>query len=58
VARRVLPDDADPYCDATFSLFLAVWAYLELTDGANWFRRVLGAGALAYLVVRLGERLG
>lgn len=30
---------------------LAVWAIMELTQGVNWFRRALGAGFLAYLVV-------
>jgi hypothetical protein len=25
-------------------LALGIWAYLELVDGANWFRRVLGLG--------------
>jgi hypothetical protein len=27
---------------------LLVWAAGELLDGANWFRRLLGAGAAAY----------
>jgi hypothetical protein len=27
---------------------LLVWAYEELVDGANWFRRLLGAGGAAY----------
>jgi len=30
---------------------LAVWAILEVTQGVNWFRRVLGAGFLVYLLV-------
>jgi hypothetical protein len=29
----------------------AVWAIMELTQGVNWFRRVLGAAFLLYLVV-------
>jgi hypothetical protein len=28
---------------------LTVWAIMELAQGVNWFRRGLGAGALAYL---------
>jgi hypothetical protein len=27
---------------------LLVWAYEELFHGANWFRRLLGAGGAAY----------
>jgi hypothetical protein len=27
---------------------LLVWAYEEIVDGANWFRRLLGAGGAAY----------
>ncbi|MBJ7521394.1 MAG: hypothetical protein JHC84_16965 [Solirubrobacteraceae bacterium] len=58
VAGRFVGDSARPYTDAVFSLFAAAWAWLELTDGANWFRRAVGAGFLAYLVVRVGSRLG
>jgi hypothetical protein len=29
---------------------LAIWALEELLQGVNWFRRLLGAAALAYLV--------
>lgn len=58
VLGRVCGDAARPYFDATFALLAAVWAYLELTAGSNAFRRVLGAGFLVYLVVRVGSRLG
>lgn len=27
---------------------LLVWAYQEIVDGANWFRRLLGLGAGSY----------
>ena len=37
---------------------LAAWAWLELAEGANAFRRVLGAGGLIYVVVRLTQALG
>jgi hypothetical protein len=30
---------------------LAVWAAMELLQGVNWFRRVLGAAFLVYLIV-------
>jgi hypothetical protein len=32
---------------------LAAWAYLELTDGVNWFRRALGGAGLVYVVVQV-----
>jgi hypothetical protein len=33
-----------------FELGLGVWAWQELTDGANWFRRLLGAAGLARVI--------
>jgi hypothetical protein len=30
---------------------LVVWAIMELAQGVNWFRRLLGAGFLVYLIV-------
>jgi hypothetical protein len=33
------------------TLGVAVWAVQELLQGVNWFRRLLGAAMLAYLVV-------
>ncbi len=49
--------DTAAYADAIGRLALAVFAYLELTDGANWLRRLIGAAVLAYLVDRLGHAL-
>jgi len=37
---------------------LAAWAWLELADGVNAFRRVLGAAGLVYVVVRVTQALG
>ena len=48
-------DPVHAYARGTFYVALAAWAWLELTDGTNWFRRLLGAAVLAYLVVRVGE---
>jgi hypothetical protein len=42
---------------AVFTLGLAVWAWEEAAGGANWFRRLLGAGALVWIVARLVEKL-
>jgi hypothetical protein len=38
---------------AVFFMALTVWAYLEVTDGVNWFRRLLGAAGLVYVLVRI-----
>ena len=38
-------------------LALGVFAYLEITDGANWLRRSLGGAVAAWLVVTLGNDL-
>lgn len=37
---------------AVFLAGLAVWALGETLLGVNWFRRLLGAAALAWIVVR------
>ena len=46
------------YARAAFYAALAAWAWEELTGGANWFRRALGAGGLVYVVVKVGVALG
>ena len=40
---------------AVFYLGLSVWAWEELTAGVNWFRRLMGAGALVWLVIQLAD---
>lgn len=40
-----------------FLLGFAVWAYGEATRGVNWFRRLLGVGALVWLLVALAREL-
>lgn len=37
---------------------MTVWAYEEVSAGVNGFRRVIGAGALAYLAASLAGELG
>jgi hypothetical protein len=39
-------------------VFIAIWAYLELTAGVNMFRRALGLAGLAYIVVIIAQRFG
>ena len=55
----VLTDgSAHAYARATFYTGLAAWAWTELADGTNWFRRALGAGGLIYVVIKVGVALG
>jgi hypothetical protein len=42
---------------AVFTLGLAVWAWEEAMSGINWFRRLLGAGALIWIVASLAGDL-
>jgi hypothetical protein len=42
---------------AVFTIGLGIWAWQEAAEGANWFRRVLGAGALVWIVVDLSGEL-
>jgi hypothetical protein len=46
------------YARAAFYAGLAAWAWLELTAGANWVRRALGAAGFVYVVVRVAWALG
>lgn len=57
VAGHFLDGKAHGVARALFFLGLGVWAYVELTQGVNWFRRVLGAVGLVYAVLRLGAAL-
>src|SRR6185312_2502726 len=42
---------------AVFTVGLGAWAWEEAAHGVNWFRRLLGAGALVWIVVRLAGEL-
>jgi len=42
---------------AVFIVGLVVWAWQEAVAGVNWFRRVLGAGALVWIAVNLARQL-
>lgn len=55
VAERLTDGRAHDYAEAVAAIGIAIWAYLELTDGSNWFRRLLGVAGLAYVLVRLGS---
>jgi hypothetical protein len=42
---------------AVYYVALGVWAYLEAIRGDNWFRRALGLGVGAYMIVSLARAL-
>jgi hypothetical protein len=42
---------------AVFILGLLVWAGLEAVGGVNWFRRLLGAGVLIWVIAGLAGEL-
>ena len=46
------------YARGVFYAGLAAWAWGELTDGANWARRALGAAGLVFVVIKVGAALG
>jgi hypothetical protein len=37
---------------------LTIWAYEEITDPANWFRRLIGIAVLAGVTVGLAREVG
>ncbi len=47
--------DAHDVLVALARVGLVAWAYEELAHGVNWFRRLLGAGMLAYLVAAIAS---
>lgn len=58
LVARLTDGSAHAYARAAFYAGLSAWAWEELADGANWWRRALGAGGLAYVLVELGDALG
>lgn len=59
VASWLLKDGSTAwtFARAFFYMGLTVWAYLELAEGVNGFRRILGAGALIWILVSLAANL-
>jgi hypothetical protein len=57
LVSRVVRGRADDVAGAVFYVALGVWAWQEAADGVNWFRRLLGVAGLAYVVLRLTDRL-
>ena len=57
VTSRLTHGVGRTYASSVFYIALSIWAYEELARGVNWFRRLLGAAILVYIVVRLATAL-
>jgi hypothetical protein len=59
VSGRLLDEGSSGWALARSFFFvgLGVWAWLELTDGVNGFRRVLGAAGLAFVFISLADEI-
>jgi hypothetical protein len=59
MALEVLARTADPETARKAAILsriaMLVWAYQEITAGANWLRRLIGVGAAAQQVVALAS---
>jgi hypothetical protein len=54
-AGRVLSAGEHPYARSIAYLAMTIWAYEELVDGVNWFRRLLGLTYMVVMVVRVAH---
>jgi hypothetical protein len=59
IVSRIFDEGSTAYfvSRAFFFVGLAVWAWLELAEGVNMFRRILGAVALAWTIFMLQDDL-
>ena len=58
IVSRLTDGRVQDFATAAFYVGLGAWAWDELSRGVNWFRRVLGAAGLIYIVVRIAAALG
>ncbi len=56
LARKAEHERAARAAALISNLALLVWAYEEVTDGANWLRRLFGVGGGAYAIRGLIRR--
>jgi len=56
-ASWVTDGSTHSYARGVFYAGLSAWAWGELSEGANWVRRTMGAGGLAYVVFEVGTAL-
>jgi hypothetical protein len=59
IASRLLDQGSTAWAlsRGLFFIGLTIWAWLELTDGVNGFRRVLGAAGLAFVCITMAGDL-
>ena len=57
IVGRLTDGRVQDFASAVFYVGLGVWAWEELVRGVNWFRRLLGAAGLVYVVARIAEAL-
>jgi hypothetical protein len=57
-AARMVGAVEQPYLRSISYLAMTIWAYEELVDGVNWFRRLLGFTYAVVMVVRVGHAIG
>ncbi len=55
-AARLGSRRLSPFALLVSHLALLVWAVEEVASGANWFRRLLGISAGAYVLTRVVQR--
>ena len=58
LAGAVTHGTVQDYARAIGYVGLSAWAWEELFDGVNLFRRALGAAGLVYVAIRVAEALG
>ncbi len=57
LCAHLLSGGAERYASAIAIIGLAIWAWLELAQGVNLFRRLLGVAFLILLVIQLAGQL-
>jgi hypothetical protein len=57
LAARYLRGLGHDYAMAIEQLAIAIWAYEELTQGVNWFRRLLGLAFIIITVMTVAKAL-
>jgi hypothetical protein len=56
-AGRLLDGSAHSYATSVSYLAVTIWAYEELANGVNWFRRLLGLAFVILQIVRVAHAL-
>jgi hypothetical protein len=57
-AARMVSAAEQPYLRSISYLAMTIWAYQELIDGVNWFRRLLGFTYAVVIVMRVVHAIG